>query len=232
MKRTIATLLAVTVASACSEGPSAPVAADAAFVTADVSSSVVVNATGDYICTQSVTGTFENIIVPDDASCTVTNARISGNVLAKERSQLALVGSQTQGSVDGAQPNLFHVRGGRVFGSIQVQSGTARGHGVSIMNVVLPLGNVTVEKMNTGSITVLGNRLLDGSLKVAENTTSSALDVSANVIIKNGLEVIDSRGADVKRLPATSWAANCKDNALLFVGSSNSASEFEGQCSR
>jgi hypothetical protein len=220
--------------AACGETPSSPAAL--AFDDATPASATrLINTDEDFYCTGSVTGTFENVFVPEGASCTLTDADVKGNILAKERSRLFVLETTTGGNIDAVEAAVLHVRGGRLEGSIQAQDGNSAGQtGISISGgTVLTQGNITITKMNTGTITITDARLLKGNIQVQENTVGARLEVARNTVAQN-LEVFVNNGSGSKAVQfnTVQQKLSCKDNTGPFTGRPNSAGEVEGQCRR
>lgn len=236
MKRLLALSTASLFLVACADEPSGPraVRSDLSTEAAVPSAIITVNTTGDYECTQAVTGRFENLIVPDLANCTVTDATITGNVLIKTGGRLRLTRTNTGGGIDGAEAALVQIRGGRHGGGLQVQEGASPGAvGVLVANAIFTNGDITVQQMTTGSIVITDVQLLNGNLKVAENTTSGRIDVLRNRV-NQGVEIVDNFGLSTKtvRNNTVGQKLTCKSNDLPFIGSPNSALDFEDQCTR
>lgn len=237
MRRSLALSLTALVLAACADSPSAPSVRESVALdpTGEVTTAVLVNATGDYTCVTSVTGSFENIIVPDRATCTVSNATITGNVLAKDGARLRILSSTTGGDIQGAQAALVHILGGRHAGSVQVQEGSSpTATGVSITGgATFTNGNVSIEKMTTGSIVVTDAVFMNGGLKLSENVVGVRLSVLRNRMTQN-LEVIDTDGLGAKTVTGNrvSQKIECLGNTLPFVGRPNAALDYDGQCTR
>lgn len=194
-----------------------------------------IRASGDYYCTSSVTGSFENVIVLEGRTCTLTNATVSGNILAKDASRLFVHETTTQGNIDGVEANVVQVRAGRVDGSIQVQDGNAPSAvGVRIYGgTVLTQGNITVQKMTTGVISITDAVLRKGNIQVQENTARTRLEILRNRVAQN-LQVFVNAGSAPKTVRGNTVGStlSCKDNALPFTGRPNVAGDVEGQCGR
>lgn len=227
--------------TACGEAPTAVtpaadmVVADLATPSTPVTTAVRVTTDEDYDCRGSVTGTFKNIFVPEGATCTVSNATVSGNILARDRSRLFVHETRTDGNIDGVEAAVVQVRGGTLGGSIQVQDGQSPSAvGVRIYGgTVLTQGNITIQKMNTGTISIVDARLLKGNIQVQENSTATRLEVLRNQVAQN-LEVFVNRGAGAKfvQTNTVSQKLSCKENTGPFTGRPNVAGDVEGQCRR
>lgn len=198
----------------------------------DVDTLTRVNAEGDYYCRSGVTGTFENIIVPEGATCTVASATMKGNFLAKDGARLYVLEVAIKGNIEGAEAAVVHVRGGRIEGNIQAQEGSSEGEGIRVSGgTVLTQGNITIKKMRTGTITITDTYLVKGNIQVQENTVGDAIQITGNRVAQN-LEVFvnDGNGAKVVTGNRVSQKLSCKDNQGPFTGTPNQAGDVEGQC--
>ncbi|MCU0633389.1 MAG: hypothetical protein MUE41_00840 [Gemmatimonadaceae bacterium] len=238
MKTHIALLtLAALAVSACSEtSPAGP--SDFAFERSAASaagSTLVIDTDEDYYCTTSVTGSFKNVFVPEGASCTLTTAVVSGNILAKQGSRLFVHETTTDGNIDGVEAAILQVRGGRLEGSIQAQDGQSAGQtGIRIYGgTLLTQGNITIQKMNTGTISITDAQLLKGNIQVQENRVGQRLELLRNRVAQN-VEVFVNGGAGSKEVSGNTvqQKLSCKENTRPFVGGPNSAGDVEGQCRR
>ena len=196
-------------------------------------SATTVNADGDYNCTGTVTGTFENVIVPPGATCRLQRADVKGNVLAKERATLYVSGTDVEGNVDGVEARLVQVNGGTIGGSIQIADGSSEGElGAAVYGgTVLTQGNIQIIKMRTGSIRIEDVRLEKGNIKVEDNSTSRSMVVENNVVAQN-VQVLKNRGSGSKsvRHNTIGQAVQCKENSAPFTGTPNRAGDAEDKC--
>lgn len=180
-----------------------------------------------------VGGTYENIKVPDGASCTLRGVVVTGNVIALKDARLTVEDSRVDGNIQGENAAVVHVRGGRLGGNIQVHEGVSTGElGVSITGgTVLTQGNIQVTKMRTGRILITDAILEKGNLQLEENVVTGSLDVARNRVAQN-LEVRKHGGSAAKivRDNTVSQKLECKENDSPFVGGPNSAAEAEEQC--
>jgi hypothetical protein len=195
----------------------------------------VITTDEDFDCVGTVTGTFQNVFVPAGQSCTLTNARVRGNILARENARLFVFETVTAGNIDGVEARQLHVRGGRLEGSIQAQDGASAGEvGIRISGgTVLTQGNITIQKMRTGTIEITGARLLKGNIQVQENTVGTALTLTGNEVAQN-VEVFVNSGVGAKtvRNNTVQQKLSCKENTRPFTGRPNVAGDVEGQCGR
>jgi hypothetical protein len=181
------------------------------------------------------TGSFTNVYVRPGATCTLTGATVSGNILAQQRARLFVFETTTGGNIDGVEASVVHVRGGRLEGSIQAQDGDSpSATGVRIYGgTVLTQGNITVQKMRTGAIAITNAQLLKGNIQIQENTVGARLELRGNRVAQN-LEVFVNAGPGTKTVTGNTvqQKLSCKDNTAPFIGSPNTAGDVEGQCGR
>jgi hypothetical protein len=178
-------------------------------------------------------GTYDNVEVPPGASCFLTNSTILGSVKALEHARLFMFNDQVRGNVDGDKAAGVQVAASRVGGNIQIKEGTNPFEfGVAVYaGTVLDQGNIQVEKMNTG-ILIVTTRLEKGSIKIEENTTTSALfEVTSNSVSGN-IQIFKNSGSASKLVSANiaGGAIQCFENQLPFIGGPNTAPTKQGQC--
>ncbi len=245
MKHALPIFASALILAACGDSTTAPSAslsdardASTALAGADASPAAavrVVNTDEDFDCRGTVTGTFKNVFVRPGDSCTLTSAVVSGNILAQDRARLFVYETTTGGNIDGVEAAVLHVRAGRLEGSIQAQDGQSAGlTGIRIYGgTILSQGNITIKKMNTGTIAITDAVLVKGNIQLQENTVGSALTVQRNRVAQN-LEVFVNDGAGAKAVTrnTVSQKLSCKENTGPFIGGPNSAGDVEGQCTR
>jgi hypothetical protein len=246
MKHIVSLVAIALLATACGDSTTAPSAslsdefdaratAAAGGEAASVSAARFVSTDEDFDCRGTVTGAFKNVFVRPGDSCTLTGATVSGNILAQDRARLFVYETTTGGNIDGVEAAVLHVRGGRLEGSIQAQDGQSAGlTGIRIYGgTVLSQGNITIQKMNTGTIAITDAVLVKGNIQVQENSTDTALKLLRNRVAQN-LEVFVNAGAGAKSVTGNtvSQKLSCKDNTGPFIGGPNSAGDVEGQCTR
>lgn len=234
MYRTSFVMLTVTALAACAGDGTSPTALD---VTDGSSGPNGNGANGrrdeNFDCVGTFTGSFTNVFVPEGRTCTLENAAVSGNVLARDGSTLYVLDTRVDGNIDGVEAAVVQVRGGTVGGSIQIQDGDSPGAlGAAVYGgTVLTQGNIQVIKMRTGSIRIDGVELRKGNIKVEENQVALALDVTYTRVAQN-IQVFKNEGPGDKRVVGNQvgQVLQCKENRAPFTGGPNSAAEAEDQC--
>jgi hypothetical protein len=206
---------------------------------------------GAFECTGPATGSFDNIVVPRGAFCTLSNSTATGSIRALEGSTLFIINSTIGGDVEGAKANnveLVAINGARnlVGGSIRVSGG---GEGVLVCGTDLSTGDIEVERMTgflpgNGFVHVGGsicdggfgggNTLTKGSIRVRKNTipaNSIGLEIVGNSVAGD-LQVLKNQGPNTKLVQGNTvgGALECFDNAAPFVGGPNTPGTATGQC--
>ena len=131
------------------------------------------------------------------------------------------------------ESRTVQVVGGSLGGSIQIQDGSSPGQiGVSVTGgTVLSQGNITIQKLTTGTIRITDAVLHKGNIQVQENVIGSSLDLRRNRVAQN-LQVFVNSGAAAKVVQGNrvSQTLECKENTLPFTGGPNHAGEAKEQC--
>jgi hypothetical protein len=228
--RRMPVVVGVLILTACDNGAQDPTSA-----THDANDFTATTTSSDLRCRGTVTGTFQDVIVPAGATCTIQGSTVNGNVLARERSRLFISATRVAGNIDGVAASVVQVKGGSVGGNIEVGDGSSPGEvGVAVYaGTVLTRGDLRVRRMNTGEIRIADIRLRNGSITVEENFVSSSLRVVRNFVAKD-VTVRRNRGAGQKivRNNEVLQTIKCEENAPPFVGGPNQAARAEGQCFR
>lgn len=195
----------------------------------------------DVECVGALTGTFQNVIVPQDAFCLITNSRVTGNIKALENSTLFVGDANTiSGNVEGDKANtveVFTFSGvpNVIHGSIFATE-TFR---VDVCGAVLPNGNIIFVKIR-GIVNVAGslcgaagggNLVQKGSIKVEDSFAQIFFEVTRNQVAQN-IQIFKNIGPAVKRvqLNTAGESIQCKENAPPFIGTPNTAPKQEDQC--
>ncbi|MDP9316624.1 MAG: hypothetical protein M3R24_38190 [Chloroflexota bacterium] len=154
-----------------------------------------------------------NLIVPDDATCTLNGTYIQGAIVVKSRSTLHAdgpwgAGIEATGGIQAQSPREIVVAGSRLGNSVSVTSGGAiigdPGVAVDLRDTYIN-GDVQVQS-NIGSVSLQHNEIV-GGVQASKNT--GGVDISNNTI-GNGLQ--------------------CQDNNPAPTGGGNIAKQMQGQC--
>jgi hypothetical protein len=196
-------------------------------------------------------GTYKNIVVPANETCTITSSTVKGDITALDNSRLTVrEGTTVSGSIQA--DNSFDVETYHsnpeaeviVRGSITLRNVTG---GISICGTTLTHGDIVVEG-STGSHILLGgqpcnegfggsNILKKGSIVVQDNNVAQSafgavnFQIGDNQVARN-LQVYRNLGLASKFVGGNTvgGALQCFDNDLPFVGGPNTAQNAEGQC--
>ena len=199
-------------------------------------------------CEGLLSGTFDNVVVPRGANCSLSFSTVRGNVKALRGSSLMTTNNEIAGNVDGVRPRWVGSLNDSIGGNFSVTGATGPGFffsnlsvNVFICNARLPDGNIAVERSAGGTVAVgslldvcPGNTVAKGNVKVEDNIIPPAelLAVSRNSVGGN-VQVFGNRGQGQKTVAENTVRQNlqCERNDEPFVGAPNVARNAEGQCS-
>jgi hypothetical protein len=206
----------------------------------------------DSLCVGTLTGAHDNVVVPQGATCLLTGATVSGNVIALADSKLAVDVSTVHGNVEGRRADSVVVANSTVRENVNIfEGGPAAGPvigpfactvGTNVCEAAVlgstVTGNVHIEKV-TGSIRVgsiliptLGRPFPNGNVQVYDNIVPAGDDlVVANNSVAQNIQVYKNRGPGNKSVTANNAdQIQCFDNVAPFVGGPNGTGKKEGQC--
>jgi hypothetical protein len=224
--------LALAVACQGASGPSLDVEGAAGPLGSDGQGAPSNNSSSDTRCTGTLTGTFDNVVVPSGATCTLQGATVNGNVNALENARLFVSATQVRGNVEGDKASVVQVTGGTVGGNIQIKEGNSPSDlGAAVTGgTVVTTGDIQIEKMRTSRVLVSGARVEKGNIQITENDASTSLEILGNTVAQN-LQVFKNRGGNkVVSSNTAGQAIQCKENTSPFTGGPNAAGETEAQC--
>ena len=210
----------------------------------------------DHTCVGQATGTFDNVVVPSGARCTLSNSTVKGNVKALENSGLVINnGSKIGGNVEGDKADLVQIRDGTtVHGNVLIKEGgpalvppagalLCSGGGpltpceVALVNSTIEGGNTQVEQM-TGDVAIgdnifQGTVIGKGNLKAEQNfiPPGNLFQIELNVVAQN-LQVFKNTGPGFKQVVnnTVGQELQCFENDPTFVGGPNTEEKAQGQC--
>lgn len=163
---------------------------------------------GTFVCQRTINGTRrDNIIVPANATCRLTNTVVDGNILVESGARLIARGVRVDGNVQATGHRKIVItrstqRVSTIDGNVLIE----QGGDASVIRARID-GNLLLER-NQGRFNLSNNRV-DDSLRVNRNT-GTGLRISRNVIDD---------------------ALRCSGNQPAPTGSGNSADRKVGQCS-
>jgi len=157
----------------------------------------------DFVCRSAISGnTYENVVVPDFATCTLDGTTVNGNINVGTGSTLIASDVFVDGNVQAEGSTKVTVQeNSTVIGDIQVKQG----------------GAAFVDRVN-----------VDGDIQFESNT--SDLNASRNVVGGNIQVFSNSGGASItdNRIDGN---LQCKSNYPPPIGARNQAASLEDQCS-
>jgi hypothetical protein len=203
-------------------------------------------AADDTRCIGLLVGTFDNVVVPKNAQCTLTGSIVRGNVTVRRGASLLSQFNEIAGNVEGDDPHWVGSQADRIGGNFDVTGATGPGflfQGLSVNVFVcgstLEKGNIAVEKSRGGTVAVgtttpfcAGNDV-GGDIIVQENVIPpfELLFVDRNRV-GGDVQVFKNSGMGVKSVQANEVRENlqCKENDEPFLGGPNFAQKSEEQC--
>jgi hypothetical protein len=199
-----------------------------------------------------------DLVVPQNAACTLTKSIIKGNVTVRKNAYLQVVESSIRRDVkaNGAQ-TVFIDTGSTLAGKLEtdktaqvfVFNSTING-GIGISGATDKV-NVCGNTVKGEGITVLrsgrdilvgdpltvdcgGNKVVAGNVLIGQNDTDVELVVRGNVISKGSLFVLSNIGSAAKFVQSNTGkkTLRCTGNSATFTGAPNpSWQQYQGQCS-
>jgi len=149
-----------------------------------------------------------NLLVPDDATCTLNGTIVQGGIVVKSRASLFATGIQATGGLQGESPTKVILSASRLGNSVSVRKGGATKvdpDTLDIRDQTYINGDLQLEE-NVGSVSLADNDIV-GSIQANKNT--GGLVITGNRI-GNGLQ--------------------CQDNNPPPTGGGNIAKQAQGQC--
>jgi hypothetical protein len=192
-------------------------------------------AAGDTVCTGTLTGTFDNVVVPERQFCFLADSVVRGNVKALRNAQLIAVNDRIRGNVEGDYASAVIVDRSIVHGNIQITGGHDSFFlSAAVFDSYLPNGNIQIEKgaNPNGDWNVQGNTVSKGNIAVVENRATFFSSLVGNTVAGN-VQVFKNGGAAVKDVSNNIVGQNlqCEENRPPFNGQPNAAGgNAEGQC--
>ncbi len=166
---------------------------------------------GDYECREALGDVtiVGNLLVPDDATCTLTGTDVQGSIVVKSRANLDATGVTVTGGLQGESP-----------ASVVVQGGSSFGNGVSLRKAE-DVNDPAVGKINISNATITGDLALEDNrepIDVFDNDIVGSVQANKNT---GELEISKNRIGN---------GLQCQDNNPPPVGGANIAKQKQGQC--
>ncbi|MDP9428930.1 MAG: hypothetical protein M3Q47_08680 [Actinomycetota bacterium] len=160
----------------------------------------------DYECRGTVAAVtlVGNVIVPDDAVCTLNGTHVQGNIVVKSRSTLNATDVTATGGLQGESPSTVVVRG------------SAFGNSISLRKAELGNGQIEISSTQvTGDVQFEENR---NPIRLENNDITGSVQANKNT---GGLEITGNRIGN---------GLQCQDNRPAPLGGDNIAKQKQGQC--
>jgi hypothetical protein len=206
-------------------------------------------------------GTYDNVVVPPNADCTLTSSVVLGDVLALQDARLFADSNDIRGNIQGDRADQIDIRDTAfalgqsvVGGDIQAvdgggPTGAAFNPFVRVCGTELPNnGDIQVARFRPpasgGSSFVLigddglcspfggGNSVPKGNIEIVENIITNTMGVDANQVGEN-LQIFKNTGPGAKTVNGNTVGESlqCFENSTPFSGTGNFARDVQGQCS-
>lgn len=177
-------------------------------------------------------GTYDSVVVPPGATCTLSGSTVLGNVKALANSFLSASNNQILGNVDGDKTRTIWVFDNTVGGNIRISEGGTAESGpadVAIARNILPSGNIQISR-SVGEIVAQANFVHKGNIHVRQIMTTTHSHIVANQV-GGSVQVFNDGGPGSKQVQAnTARRVQCFHNAEPFSGGPNNAPVTQGQC--
>jgi hypothetical protein len=161
----------------------------------------------DTICTGLLTGSHDNVIVPQGATCDLRDAYLNGNVKVNRNGAITISGRTY------------------INGNVQSEEG---GRYVRIAGSVTVGGNVQMKYAWEASSIQSGTQIR-GNLQYVENPGFLAVN---EVFIRGDLQLFKNTGGAMLTNNTIRQNMQCKENSPAPQGSGNRAGDKEDQCRR
>jgi hypothetical protein len=151
-----------------------------------------------------------NLIVPDDATCTLNGTHVEGAITVKSRSTLFATGITSTGGIQGESARHVNIQNSEIGNNISLRKGGAN----------TPAGDetVAVDIRGTGISGDIQVSDSERAVNLADNTTRGSIQVEKNV---GGVAINGNRIGN---------ALQCQQNNPSPTGTGNFAKQFQGQC--
>ena len=183
-------------------------------------------------------GTYQNITVPEGATCVLEHSVVLGNVTARERSRLTMFNVRVEANVHALKADFLGISAvpigaGTVGDNIHVQGADSPNalFSVFINQIEVKRGNIHVEQNNAGGIGVINNTVELGSILIQNNHAGFFNSIRDNRVGADVI-VIGNSGPGAKAVQNNYLPGKviCFRNDEPFVGGPNFGQSAEGQC--
>lgn len=191
-------------------------------------------------------GTYDEIVVPPSAFCSVERSEVWGNIRALAGAQLFTADNVIHGNVVGEDVETIRSRRNMLAGDFVVRGGGPAAFGPTASICGTTVGGHVVIRGTTGGIglrwapipgldspnnSFCGTNRISGNVVIADNEVTRLFLVLENWIGGSAV-VVNNRGPGRKDVTGNTVGASlvCLRNDLPFDGSNNSARQVVGQC--
>lgn len=201
----------------------------------------------DFQCVGAVpTGTFDNVVVPAGATCTLSNATVRGNIAVQPQGALYATNNDVHGNIESTKPRFVWLDDNEVGGRVWAKEAAVGADPLTIWFCNNRIGgNVQIEKIvasfgiivgpGSGCPGVGGGNTVGGNLILLENVIGPSIggiNVTANTV-RGNLQFFKNTGPGPKHVHANTIHEDlqCFENSPGMSGTGNVARKAEGQCS-
>jgi hypothetical protein len=200
--------------------------------------------------------TYDDVTVPRGGACTLTGARVRGDVKALKGAYLQTTGTIIRGDVEGrAAQTIFIDTGSKVGGSVEAVKAVQfyvfnstvgedveperTGEAVQICGNTVRKGNIEVRRSGTDvligdplAVGCRGNVVKRGDIKVRNNFSLVEFVVRGNTIMRGDLQVMNNTGPTPKFVQDNLGIGRivCRGNSLLTASGNMGWSQRLDQC--
>ena len=214
-------------------------------------------AAADLECNGTYSGTFDDVVVPENGVCNLNSSTVTDDVKVKRNGYFEAHDTSVADNVRGKRAQTIYMVDSNVGGDVKAKK-TAQ---VLLFSMTID-GDVKIKRA-TDKVNVCGVRIVDGDLKVVRSGTDlligdpQAVECPGNLIEDGDVEISDNwtdvelvvRGNSVPRGDLTvkgndgpsdkfvqdntgGRTLRCKHNEAPFVGTPNAGfNRYKGQCS-
>lgn len=192
-------------------------------------------AAGDTTCNGTLpAGSYDNVVVPSGANCTINGSTLKGNLLLQPGANVVDVRNTTiNGNVQGESFRSLDLHVSRVNGSVQLKKWT-----VNVQICGTRTQNIQVEEGTAGRLLIggtcasFGGNTTSGNIQVVKNRLTTSPAQIHNNTVGGDLQVFTNSGSVAIDIRGNSIRGNlqCKENRPAPTGGGNTAAKKEDQC--
>jgi hypothetical protein len=181
-------------------------------------------------------GTYQNVIVRPGLFCSISDSKLTGNLIVPPGSELTSMNNTIAGSIQADKALFIDIVGDKVGGNITIADGNPAGSSQAgfldyrVRGATVSDGNIHIIK-NQGNVFVEQNILAKGNIQIEDNFNLVQLLVEDNQVPRN-IQIFKNSGSGPKvvRNNIAGQAIQCWENAPVLFAEGNAAPKLEGQC--